>query len=118
MDIEENENGYKSGFIESNGDGTVPLVSLGYMCVDGWKNKKFNPHGVKIQTKEYLHNPSSILNDLRGGEETGDHVDIMGNTLLLNDILTIVSGNSEEVKDEIHSNIKEISSKISKKLKE
>ena len=37
------------------GDGTVPLVSLGYMCVNGWKDKRRNPAGIPVVTKEYKH---------------------------------------------------------------
>ena len=34
------------------GDGTVSLLSLGAMCVEGWKRKRWNPAGVKITTVE------------------------------------------------------------------
>ena len=37
------------------GDGTVPLVSLGYMCVEGWKDKSLNPSGNDVVTREYPH---------------------------------------------------------------
>ena len=36
----------KSGVLTTDGDGTVPLISLGYMCVKGWKEKRFNPAGA------------------------------------------------------------------------
>ena len=36
------------------GDGTVSLLSLGAMCVEGWKRKRWNPGGVKITTVEVL----------------------------------------------------------------
>lgn len=41
-------NGVKMG----EGDGTVSLLSLGAMCVEGWKRKRWNPGGVKIITTE------------------------------------------------------------------
>lgn len=41
-------NGVKLG----EGDGTVSLLSLGAMCVDGWKRKRWNPAGIKITTVE------------------------------------------------------------------
>lgn len=34
------------------GDGTVSLLSLGAMCVEGWKRKRWNPAGIKIVTVE------------------------------------------------------------------
>lgn len=41
-------NGVKMG----EGDGTVSLLSLGAMCVDGWKRKRWNPAGIKVVTVE------------------------------------------------------------------
>lgn len=41
-------NGVKMG----EGDGTVSLLSLGAMCVEGWKRKRWNPAGIKIITVE------------------------------------------------------------------
>ena len=34
------------------GDGTVSLLSLGAMCVEGWKRPRWNPAGIKITTVE------------------------------------------------------------------
>ena len=41
-------NGVKMG----EGDGTVSLLSLGAMCVEGWKRKRWNPHGIQVTTVE------------------------------------------------------------------
>ena len=41
-------NGVKIG----EGDGTVSLLSLGAMCVEGWKRKRWNPAGLKVTTVE------------------------------------------------------------------
>lgn len=41
-------NGVKMG----EGDGTVSLLSLGAMCVEGWKRKRWNPAGIKVVTVE------------------------------------------------------------------
>ena len=41
-------NGVKMG----EGDGTVSLLSLGAMCVEGWKRERWNPAGIKIKTIE------------------------------------------------------------------
>lgn len=41
-------NGVKMG----EGDGTVNLLSLGAMCVEGWKRKRWNPAGMRVTTVE------------------------------------------------------------------
>lgn len=38
----------KSGVTFGDGDGTVSVLSLGAMCVDGWKRKEYNPAGVRL----------------------------------------------------------------------
>jgi phospholipid:diacylglycerol acyltransferase len=43
----------KSGVTFSDGDGTVSVLSLGTMCVDGWKKKIYNPSGVRM----FSHHP-------------------------------------------------------------
>jgi phospholipid:diacylglycerol acyltransferase len=42
----------KNGVKVGEGDGTVSLLSLGAMCVEGWRRKRWNPGGVKIITHE------------------------------------------------------------------
>eukprot|EP01087_Luapelamoeba_hula_P011750 TRINITY_DN3236_c0_g1_i1.p1 TRINITY_DN3236_c0_g1~~TRINITY_DN3236_c0_g1_i1.p1 ORF type:complete len:763 (-),score=116.08 TRINITY_DN3236_c0_g1_i1:52-2340(-) len=90
--------GLDSGVQSGEGDGTVPLLSLGYMCVEGWTNKQYpyNPAEIPVITREYQHNPTSIMSDLRGGPQTADHVDIMGNWEMTVDILKIVTGQVEQ----------------------
>lgn len=51
------------------GDGTVPLLSLGAMCVKGWKDDRWNPARMPVITHEFKHEPEGI--DLRGGAKTG-----------------------------------------------
>ena len=41
-------NGVKMG----EGDGTVSLLSLGAMCVEGWKRERWNPSGMQVVTVE------------------------------------------------------------------
>jgi hypothetical protein len=41
-------NGVKMG----EGDGTVSLLSLGAMCVEGWQRPRWNPGNIKITTVE------------------------------------------------------------------
>ena len=39
------------------GDGTVNLLSLGAMCVEGWKRKRWNPAGIEVVTVEVRQVP-------------------------------------------------------------
>ncbi|ESL06493.1 phospholipid:diacylglycerol acyltransferase [Trypanosoma rangeli SC58] len=92
-----------NGVIFGNGDGTVPLMSLGYMCraANGWKRNV-----GRVITREHKHSAGSMV-ELRGGSNSGDHVDMLGNYELIETILKIVSGNAEngEVTDRIYSDV-------------
>eukprot|EP00475_Leptophrys_vorax_P016267 TRINITY_DN2271_c0_g1_i4.p1 TRINITY_DN2271_c0_g1~~TRINITY_DN2271_c0_g1_i4.p1 ORF type:complete len:675 (+),score=143.73 TRINITY_DN2271_c0_g1_i4:189-2213(+) len=104
------------GVQQSDGDGTVPLLSLGFMCRRGWKSAFFNPSQMEVITREYADRiPSSILERgesmLRESHSAADHVDIMGNHDMLMDILHVVT-NGEPVTDRLHSNIDEISARV------
>eukprot|EP01126_Amoeba_proteus_P043261 TRINITY_DN4740_c0_g1_i4.p1 TRINITY_DN4740_c0_g1~~TRINITY_DN4740_c0_g1_i4.p1 ORF type:complete len:461 (+),score=93.90 TRINITY_DN4740_c0_g1_i4:971-2353(+) len=101
------------GIKVGNGDGTVPLISLGYMCAGGWKLPTYNPSGMDVWTREYRHDPDPILLNVRGGDSTGDHVDILGNTELLIDVLSVASGLEAVESNRILSNIQFISKEIS-----
>ena len=101
-------NGVKFG----QGDGTVALTSLGTMCADGWRREdgRYNPGNSRIITHEVEHQPDSL--DLRGGDYTGDHVDILGSTPLNELILKIVAGQGHTLEDHYVSNIRNISARI------
>jgi len=57
------------GVVMGEGDGTVNLLSTGYMCTKGWKMKRYNPAGVQIKTYEMPHEPDRF--SPRGGPNTG-----------------------------------------------
>ncbi|ELA46669.1 hypothetical protein VCUG_01819 [Vavraia culicis subsp. floridensis] len=97
----------RKGVFVVNGDGTVPLISLGYMGRKGWKNEHINPGNVRTIVREYRHRPVNLLKDLRGGPSSAGHVDILGNTNLIIDVLRIVSGTGE-VSDRVYSELDEI----------
>ncbi|KAG2015791.1 phospholipid:diacylglycerol acyltransferase [Coprinopsis cinerea AmutBmut pab1-1] len=99
-------NGVKIG----EGDGTVSLLSLGAMCVEGWKRPRWNPAGIKIKTVEFEHRPVASIP--RGGASTGDHVDILGSTGLNELILKVATGAGEEVEEHFVSNIREYARRI------
>jgi hypothetical protein len=48
ISVRQIRNGVKVG----EGDGTVSLLSLGAMCVEGWKRPRWNPANIKITTVE------------------------------------------------------------------
>ena len=62
--------GIDHGVIPGEGDGTVPLLSNGYMCARGWKVKRYNPAGVKVKVFEMPHEPDRF--SPRGGPNTGE----------------------------------------------
>lgn len=113
-----------AGVQDTIGDGTVPLLSLGFMCASGWRWQDddtttvkrygpiYNPGKASIISREYQHDPLSIVKDMRGGPRTGDHVDILGNFELTLDVLKIASGNSHLVQDQFVSNIRDLSNNV------
>jgi phospholipid:diacylglycerol acyltransferase len=110
------------------GDGTVSLLSLGAMCVEGWKRPRWNPAGITITTVEvsiveycvssWLTLPTTqlphrpIASIPRGGANTSDHVDILGSTGLNEIILKVATGVGHEIEENYVSNIREYSKKI------
>ncbi|CAO3642876.1 unnamed protein product [Cunninghamella blakesleeana] len=100
----------------SDGDGTVPLLSLGYMCSPsngGWTKHRdlYNPGHSPVVVKEYKHEQSGGF-DVRGGSKSSDHVDILGNRLMTLDILKIISNKGDELTEQIYSNIEEVAKKV------
>ncbi|KAJ4346356.1 phospholipid:diacylglycerol acyltransferase [Didymosphaeria variabile] len=98
------------GVVLGEGDGTVNLLSSGYMCAKGWKMKRYNPAGVKVTTYEMPHEPDRF--SPRGGPNTGDHVDILGRSSLNDLILRVAGGRGELIEETIHSNIREYAEKV------
>mmetsp|Transcript_1417 Transcript_1417/g.2985 ORF Transcript_1417/g.2985 Transcript_1417/m.2985 type:complete len:739 (+) Transcript_1417:101-2317(+) len=102
----------QSGIRFSDGDATVPLVSLGYMC-QKWSQPKnpHNPSGIKVYTRERKHEAHSSLSDPgRGGPSSGEHVDILGNVGAIEDVVRIATGFEVESVNEdiIVSDLKKI----------
>ncbi|OCF30537.1 phospholipid:diacylglycerol acyltransferase [Kwoniella heveanensis BCC8398] len=101
----------RSGVKFGDGDGTIPVISLGSMCVHGWNGTtRWNPAGIEVVTQEYKHSPESL--DLRGGAQTADHVDILGATPLNAAILKIAAGRGDLVTQQIGSDIFEYVKKM------
>ncbi|KAH7926940.1 Lecithin:cholesterol acyltransferase [Leucogyrophana mollusca] len=99
-------NGVKMG----EGDGTVSLLSLGAMCVEGWKRPRWNPGKINITTVELPHRPVPTIP--RGGANTSDHVDILGSTGLNEIILKVATGAGDEIESSFVSNIQEYARRV------
>lgn len=100
-----------NGIIFGPGDGTVNLLSTGYMCAHGWRKiRRYNPSSIPIKTFEMPHEPDRF--SPRGGPNTGDHVDILGRSSLNDLILRIVGGQGEGVEEWVGSGIEEISERV------
>lgn len=61
--------GTDHGVVMGEGDGTVNLLSVGYMCSKGWRIKRYNPAGAKVTVFEMKHEPDRF--SARGGPNTG-----------------------------------------------
>lgn len=98
------------GVILGEGDGTVNLLSLGYMCQKGWNIHRYNPSKIKIKVFEMPHEPHRF--NPRGGPNTADHVDILGRQSLNDMILRIAAGKGDEIQDHVISNIIQYSDRV------
>ncbi|KAM0322416.1 hypothetical protein ACHAQA_009483 [Verticillium albo-atrum] len=91
------------GVVLGEGDGTVNLLSTGYMCNRGWDLKRYNPAGTKITVVEMPHEPDRF--SPRGGPKTADHVDILGRQNLNELILRVAAGKGHTITDYVVSDI-------------
>ncbi|KAF2487427.1 Lecithin:cholesterol acyltransferase-domain-containing protein [Neohortaea acidophila] len=98
------------GVFMGEGDGTVNLLSSGYMCNRGWKIPRYNPGKVQVITHEMPHEPDRF--SPRGGPNTGDHVDILGRASLNDLILRVAGGKGHLIQDTVFSNILEYAAKV------
>ena len=110
IDIGLTEGDVDHGVIMGEGDGTVNLLSSGYMCNKGWHMDRYNPGGAKITVVEMPHEPERF--NPRGGPKTADHVDILGRQNLNELILKVAAGKGDTITDYIVSNIHEYAAKV------
>ncbi|KAL4892113.1 Lecithin:cholesterol acyltransferase-domain-containing protein [Aspergillus ambiguus] len=105
-----NGDGVDHGVVMGEGDGTVNLLSTGYMCAKGWHIKRYNPAGVKVKVYEMPHEPDRF--SPRGGPNTGDHVDILGRASLNELILRVAGGHGDEIEETFVSHIREYADRV------
>lgn len=100
----------EKGVQMGEGDGTVSLLSSGYMCSRGWKMPRYNPAGIEVVTYEMQHEEDVF--DIRGGPKTADHVDILGRPELSELILRVAGGRGADIEPKIVSDIEKYVAKI------
>jgi len=98
------------GVVMGEGDGTVNLLSTGYMCNRGWQMKRYNPGKSRITVVEMPHEPERF--NPRGGPNTADHVDILGRQNLNELVLRVAAGKGDTITDYVVSNIREYADKV------
>jgi phospholipid:diacylglycerol acyltransferase len=117
--IEDADNNVIHGVKYTDGDASVPLLSLGYMCTDAWQRQDsgLNPSQTKVITREYKHRQEFSVDDpMRSGPYSADHVDILGNVDMMEDFIKIVTGHDiDSVQTKIVSDIENMASKINSK---
>ncbi|CAN8277820.1 unnamed protein product [Cochlearia groenlandica] len=109
----------KGGVQFVDGDESVPVISAGYMCAKGWRGKtRFNPSGMETFVREYKHKAPGSLLESRGNDQSGAHVEIMGNVGLIEDVMRIASGASghDIGGDRVYSNVMRMSKNVRIKL--
>lgn len=103
IDESRNDDVFNFGIEFSDGDGTIPLLSLGFMCERGWPLSRAHNPGVpasQFVVREYAHDRNRNINirDItwvaQGGTATADHISILGNNELLEDIVRMVTAPS------------------------
>lgn len=110
-----------SGVVQGDGDGTVPLASLGYHCASGWGGSRLNPARVRVRLKEYEHEAADPLAALLrpldalaglGNDRDADHVGILGNKEVIGDLLDVVAYGGEGFEERIGSDICAVADQI------
>jgi phospholipid:diacylglycerol acyltransferase len=117
VDVSNEAQKVRRGVRYTDGDGSVPLLSLGYLCADAWTRPSsgLNPSDLRVTTREYQHQKEFVVDDpMRGGPRSSEHVDILGNLDMMSDFLRIVTGFEVETVQEnrIVSNIREIAARV------
>ncbi|XAR59686.1 Diacylglycerol O-acyltransferase [Bertholletia excelsa] len=108
----------KGGVHFVDGDESIPVLSAGFMCAKGWRGRtRFNPSGIATFIREHRHKPPASILEGRG-QESGAHVDIMGNVALIEDVLRVAAGDTgvELRGDRIYSDILRMSNRINIRL--
>ncbi|KAG0647126.1 Phospholipid diacylglycerol acyltransferase [Hyphodiscus hymeniophilus] len=110
IDVGLTQSNIDHGVIMGEGDGTVNLISTGYMCNKGWNMHRYNPAKVQVKVIEMPHEPERF--SPRGGPNTGDHVDILGRSSLNAMILRVAAGKGDAIERNVESEIETYASRV------
>jgi phospholipid:diacylglycerol acyltransferase len=91
------------GVRQVDGDGSIPLASLGYACRNWRADKSLNPANASVVIREYPHVALPLSVAGLQGKSEGDHVNIMGNERMIADIIAVVAGAHGSVRDSVSS---------------
>lgn len=108
--------GADGGVGTGDGDGTVPLESLGFPCAALWRGElaaHYNPAGSRVVLREHGDEPERF--NPRGGPKTARHVEIIGNSEIITTILRIATGAAVR-EDRVVSDIRGMSARIARRL--
>mmetsp|Transcript_28248 Transcript_28248/g.79744 ORF Transcript_28248/g.79744 Transcript_28248/m.79744 type:complete len:390 (-) Transcript_28248:87-1256(-) len=116
-EVDREEQCMSKGVGHCEGDGSVPLVSLGLLCRKWEQNPGsfLNPGGVRVTTVEIPSSeapramfslPTSTATDAQ------DHLGVMGNGALIGTAIRAAVGQAHEIPDMIHSPIDAIAQGI------
>lgn len=98
------DSNYSHNVLKFISDGTVPLISLGYLCNQGWTSSdRYNPSRISVITKEYHHLNISAK---------GVHAD---QTLATDDSITSVENIISDFSELMTSSVNEIKEIITEK---
>lgn len=109
-----------NGVLLTDGDGSAPVLSLGYMCQSGWRRAALNPSRSAVTLREYRHRGPEqdaaygVPQPLARSPTSADHVDILGNHELLRDVLAIVSGGA--VEERLVSDVEGIAARVDARI--
>lgn len=106
------DTGLDMGIQVGDGDGTVPLISLGYVCRRAWRSPKLNPGNSSVTVREYKNTPSGRALDVRGGPLATTHVEVLGYEQLMADVIKIATGYGHKLRNQIKSDLDVISARI------
>ncbi|KAH8062226.1 O-acyltransferase [Aureococcus anophagefferens] len=120
-----------SGVIAGDGDGTVPILSLGYLCASGYGTKARNPARVRVRTKEYAHEHTTTYDALRSPLDTisglandkdSDHITsaapLLGNREMTYDVIDVVAYGGAHFEERVESDICDLAAELRAELPE
>lgn len=141
IDVSVTSQGVDKGVALTDGDGSIPLMSLGYVCAEAWRDgsrwskqeskdsnddsysgrqrpradyiSPLNPSGSVITIREYEHKALGVWGGgIQEGPASGDHVNIMGNVDMIRDVIDAVTGHGGDLQERVFSDVFELAGNV------